>query len=66
MSESIKDRFLKEHALSDEELENVNGGGMTILFGEVYDGKCKTNATISSGYCIASGICEMKDCKYHN
>ena len=26
MNESIKDRFLKEHALNDDDLEKVNGG----------------------------------------
>ena len=56
----------KKVELNDEELEKVNGGGIKILFGVVYDGDCKTNATISSGYCIASGICEKTGCKYHN
>ena len=56
----------KKVELNEEELENVTGGKFTILFGEVCDGDCKTNATISSGYCIASGICEKTGCKYHN
>ena len=56
----------KKVELNEEELENVTGGGLTILFGEVCDGDCKTQVTISSGYCIASGICEKTGCKYHN
>ena len=31
MSESIKDRFLKEHELNDDELEQVSGGNDTII-----------------------------------
>ena len=30
MNESIKDRFLKEHALNDEQLEQVCGGSSGI------------------------------------
>lgn len=36
MNESIKDRFLKAHALNDEEQERVAGGRQTTF----YDARC--------------------------
>ena len=40
MSESIKDRFLKEHALSDDELDKVSGGDNIISVDCVGYGTC--------------------------
>lgn len=56
----------KTRELTDEELENVNGGRAKILFGDVHDGECEIKVTISNGYCMASAICEKTGCKYHN
>ena len=35
MNESIKDRFLKEHALTDEQLKQVSGGFKGDIRGQI-------------------------------
>lgn len=51
MNESIKDKFLKEHALNDDELGKVSGGNSDDL---------------RSFDCKGWGICGNPSCNYYN
>ena len=56
MNESIKDRFLKEHALTDEQLKQVSGGA----FIDANRGIGCPNSNDCEGYLVHQ--CQFTDC----
>ena len=51
MNESIKDRFLKEHALNDDDLEKVAGGAVDYSVG-AGQGLCQNPACSHFNDCV--------------